>query len=136
LKTLEDRLRPFFGKRCALGLTPTLRQKLISLEIESDAGRLPLHVFDWKRVPADLKEEICEAAGQDDYVIFAVLNPSPEAEDLEEMVSAENDGYLMYAADRPATIYVGFGEMEKLATADELLSALALAPGEDDDDRD
>jgi hypothetical protein len=76
----------------------------------SDA--MTLYIFDWKPLDSDVKDKIREAAGQDDYRIFAVVNPQITQGELMTIVRGKHQGFLMYSADRQNRIYLGAGGME------------------------
>ena len=135
MPSLSESLKPFAGS-CTLTLTPELRKRAKALDIEVAGNTLSLFVFDWARVSKSLKEDMCEQAGQDDYALFALVNPDLDEEDLEAMVDAPHDGYL-FQSEKGDRIYHGNGEMEVFTTdIAGFLANLDLEDEDEDEDED
>ena len=110
---LREQLTPFYGKFCTYQAPERSQQLMRALGLTvSDDGALRLYVFDWKGVDDDLKDEIREAAGQDDYRIFAVVNPAVATPELADVARGGNQGFLMYSSKTQKQIYLGNGEMD------------------------
>ena len=107
MSDLREQLAPFNGKHCTFRVPDDRRGKLSALGLlgEEDTA-LRLYVFDWKPFDDELKYELREAAGQDDYRIFAVVNPKVTEGDIRAIAFGENQGFLMYSADGQDRIYV------------------------------
>jgi hypothetical protein len=104
---LREQLAPFNGKLCTFHVPENRRGKLAALQLLADgADSLKLYIFDWKPFDDDLKNDLREAAGQDDYRIFAVVNPTVTTGDIRAIAFAENQGFLMYTAEGQDRIYV------------------------------
>jgi hypothetical protein len=104
--SLKSKVAPFANKYCSLKIDASIAPRL-------KGARWRLFMFDWSRVGADLKETIAEQAGQDDYEIFAAVNPPEETGTLEEIVEDGVEAYLLWSP-KTATIYTSMGEMETL----------------------
>jgi hypothetical protein len=114
---LREQLTPFYGRTCTFEVPETHQQLMRALGLrldESDA--MKLYVFDWKPLDSDVKDEIREAAGQDDFHIFAVINPEVTQGELMTIVRGKHQGFLMYSPDRQNRIYLGDGCMETFTT--------------------
>jgi len=110
---LREQLAPYYGKLCTFQVPDETRQLMSALGLTvDDGGAMRLYLFDWKPLDSERKDEIREAAGQDDYRIFAVVNPAVVSDDLMTVVRGEHEGFLMYSADGQNRIYLGDGGME------------------------
>ena len=132
MSSLSTRLKPFLGS-CSLTLSAAMRKRAEGLDIKVRGDSLSLYVFNWAKVPQDLRDEMREQAGQADAEPFAVVNPDLDEEELGDMIDAAHDGYL-FASAKGDRIYHGDGEVE-LFTSD-VADFLANLSEEDEDDED
>jgi len=103
---LREQLAPYDGKLCTFHVPENRRGKISALGLTMVDDALRLYVFDWKPFDDELKNELREAAGQDDYRIFAVVNPTVTAGDIRAIAFGEHQGFLMYTAEGQDRIYV------------------------------
>lgn len=110
---LREQLTPFYGRTCTFDVPERLQQLMRALGLELDeSGAMRLYLFDWKPFDDEVKDEIREAAGQDDYRIFAVVNPVVSEGDPIAIIRGRHQGFLMYSVEGQNRIYLGNGEMD------------------------